>query len=77
MATVPERDLDYEEQRARIWRAFEEIEKISAETRKLLAEANKVGIEARTVPYATIFQGAIALAGLLGAGAAIAKVFFP
>ncbi|RZM36676.1 MAG: hypothetical protein EOP67_05220 [Sphingomonas sp.] len=77
MATVPERDLDYEEQRARIWRAFEEIEKISAETRKIVAEASKVGAETRAVPYATIFQGLIAVAGLLGAGAAIAKVFFP
>ena len=78
MATHPERDnLDFEEQRARIWVAFEEIEKISAETRKLLAEAGKVGAETRAVPYATIFQGLIAIAGLLGAGAAIAKLFFP
>ena len=78
MATQSPRDnLDFEEQRARIWVAFEEIEKISAETRKLLAEANKVGAETRAVPYATIFQGLIAVAGLLGAGAAIAKVFFP
>ena len=78
MATFPDRgdNLDFEEQRARIWRAFEEIEKISAETRKLLAEATKVGIEARAVPFATIFQGLIAIAALLGAGAALAKTFF-
>ena len=78
MATrSPGDNLDFEEQRARIWLAFEEIEKVSAETRKLLAEANKVGVDTKTVPYATIFQGLIAVAGLLGAGAAIAKVFFP
>ena len=77
MATIPERNLDFEEQRTRIWRALEEVEKISAETRKLLAEANKVGVDARAVPYTTIFQGAIAIAGLLGAGAAIGKLFFP
>ena len=77
MATQPRGELDYEEQRARIWRAFEEMEKISAETRKLLAETSKVGAEAKAVPYSTIFQGLIAIAGLLGAGAAIAKLFFP
>ena len=78
MASVPEREnLDYEQQRARIWRALEEVEKTSAETRKLLAETYKVGVEARAVPYSTIFQGFIAIAGLLAAGAAIAKLFFP
>ena len=79
MATFPDRgdNLDFEEQRARIWVAFEEIEKTSAETRKLLAEAAKVTVETRAVPYSTIFQGLIAVAGLLGAGAAIAKVLFP
>ena len=77
MATQsPRENLDFEEQRARIWLAFGEIEKVSVETRKLLAEANKVGVDTRTEPYATIFQALIAVAGLLGAGAAIAKVFF-
>ena len=77
MASTPSDNLDFEEQRARIWLALEEMEKIVAETRKLNADANKVGVETKTIPYATIFQGLIAIAGLLGAGAAIAKVFFP
>ena len=77
MASTPSDSLDFEEQRARIWLALEEMEKIVTETRRLNAEANKVGVETRTIPYATIFQGLIAIAGLLGAGAAIAKVFFP
>ena len=63
-------DLDLQEQLVRIRRAIEASEKLSAETRKLVAEA-------RTVSAATIFQGLIAVAGLLGAGAAIAKLFFP
>jgi hypothetical protein len=70
MASSPRDNLDLEEQRVRIVRAIEEVEKISAETRKLLAET-------RTIPLSTIFQGALAIAALLGAGAAIAKLFFP
>jgi len=71
MATTPERDnLDFEEQRVRIVRAIEEVEKISVETRKLVAET-------RVIPLSTIFQGFIAVAALLGAGAAIAKLLFP
>ncbi|MEH3101224.1 hypothetical protein [Sphingomonas adhaesiva] len=77
MATQPTGNLDFEEQRMRIVRAIEEVEKMSAETRKLLAEVNKVGAETKAVPFATVFQGLIAIAGLLGAGAAIAKLFFP
>jgi hypothetical protein len=71
MASIPgHKNLDYEEQRARIWRAFEEIEKTSAETRKLVAET-------RVLPLSTVFQGLIAIAALLGAGAALVKIFFP
>ena len=71
MATHPEREnLDYEEQRVRIVRAIEEVENISAETRKLFAET-------RVIPLSTVFQGFIAMAALLGAGAAIAKLLFP
>ena len=62
--------LDLEEQLIRIQRAREESEKFSAETRKLL-------VESRTISIATVFQGFIAVAALLGAGAAIAKLFFP
>ncbi|HEX8303216.1 hypothetical protein [Sphingomonas sp.] len=78
MATTPGRDnLDFEEQRARIWRALEEVEKISAETRKLIAEADKVGAETKILPLSTVFQGFIAAAALMAAGATLAKLFFP
>ena len=70
MATQSENDLYIQEQIARIRLAQEESDKFSAETRKLIADA-------KVVTFATVFQGLIAVAGLLGAGAALAKVFFP
>ena len=63
-------ELNLQEQLVRIRRQIEESEKFSAETRKLVAES-------KTIRAATIFQGGIAIAALLGAGAAIAKLFFP
>ena len=63
-------ELNLQEQLVRIRRQIEESEKFSAETRKLVAES-------KTIIAATIFQGGIAIAALLGAGAAIAKLFFP
>ena len=74
---IDPRGLDIEEQIVRIRKAQQEIDQISAETRKLLADANKVSLEANVVTYATVFQGFLAIAALLGAGAAIAKLFFP
>lgn len=74
---IDPRGLDIEEQIVRIRKAQQEIDQISAETRKLLADANKVNLEANVVTYATVFQGFLAIAALLGAGAAIAKLFFP
>ncbi len=62
--------LDLEEQLVRIRRQAEESEKFSAETRKLLAESKAISL-------ATVFQGFIVIAALMGAGAAIAKLFFP
>ena len=57
--------------------------RIEAETRKLMAEANKLGAEKlkfdserELMPRSMIFQTMIAFAAILGAGAAIAKVFF-
>ena len=57
--------------------------RIEAETRKLMAEANKLGAEKlkfdserEPMPRSLIFQAMIAFAAILGAGAAIAKVFF-
>ena len=71
MATQYEDDRAYYDERiARIRLMIEESEKFSAETRKLVAES-------RTVTLSTVFQGFIAIAALLGAGAAIAKLFFP
>ena len=71
MATHPEREnLNFEELRVRIVRAIEEVEKISAETRKIVSET-------RVLPLSTVFQGFIAFAAVLDAGAALAKIFFP
>ena len=84
MATQPRDNLDFEEQRVRIVRAIEDVEKFAAESRKLNAEQLKLAAEraklegeAKVVTFATVFQGLIAVAALLGAGAAIAKLFFP
>ena len=65
--------------------------RIEAETRKLMAETNKLAAErlkfesersklqadTEFMPRAMIFQAMLATAALLGAGAAIAKLFFP
>lgn len=70
MATTPQTDsFDLEEQLARIRRAREESEKFSAETRKFVGET-------KFMPLSTVFQGLIAIAALLGAGGALAKLFF-
>ncbi|NIJ09156.1 putative RNase H-like nuclease (RuvC/YqgF family) [Sphingomonas vulcanisoli] len=59
-------------------------ERLEAETRKLMAEANKLTAEQlklqaerELMPRSMIFQAMLATAALLGAGAAIAKLFFP
>ena len=62
--------LDLEEQLVRIRVRIEESGKFSAETRKFVGET-------QNMPKALIFQAMLASAGLLGAGAAIAKLFFP
>ena len=58
--------------------------RIEAETRKLMAEANKLAAERlkfdserELMPRSMIFQAMIAFAAILGAGAALAKFFFP
>jgi cell division protein FtsB len=74
-----------------IVRLNRESAKLEAETRKLLAEANKLSAEqsklsaeqakyvvgSSILPRSMIFQAMLATAALLGAGAAIAKLFFP
>ena len=70
MATQMYRDeLNLQEQIARIAKIQEEIDKTRAEMRKAHAEVE-------FMPRTMIFQAMIATAGLLGAGAAIAKLFF-
>ena len=69
--------LDLEEQLVRIRRQAEEAEKFSAETRRIVADMTKAQVEIRILPWTTIFQAMLASAALLGAGAAIAKLFFP
>ena len=61
--------LDLQEQIARIAKTQEEVIKAQAETRKVTAEVE-------FLPRSMIFQAMLATAALLGAGAAIAKLFF-
>jgi len=71
MATQPNKDrLDVEEQIARVSKLVEDIVKSQAETHKLNAEV-------QYMPRVLVFQAMLATAALLGAGAAIAKLFFP
>lgn len=82
MATVSEPSLDELnrqsarlEAEARKLRA--EAEKLSAEEHKLAAERLKLIAETEIMPRSMVLQAMIAFAAILGAGAAIAKVFFP
>ena len=83
MATIPEREnLDFEEQRVRILRAIEEVEKFAAESRKLNAEQFKLAserakldAETRFSPWLLVVQCTLAAAAIMGAGAALAKLF--
>ena len=70
MATQIEPLLDLREQIARIDKTLEEIAKTRVEVRKITAEVE-------FMPRSMIFQAMLATAALLGAGAAIAKLFFP
>ena len=71
MATHVEREqLDLEEQLAR-------IRQMGVNTDKAIVEMQKVRADTKVVTFATVFQGLIAIGALIGAGAAIAKLFFP
>ena len=71
MTTKPRYEpLDLEEQLARIAQMRVDSEKSQAQIHKLIEET-------RIVTPQVIFQGAIAMAALIGAGAALAKLFFP
>ena len=77
MATYPERSVDLEEQLARIEQMRASTEKALIDIQKTRVDIDKVLTDTRMVSIATIFQGLIAVAALLGAGAAIAKLIFP
>ena len=71
MTTRPQHEtLNIEEQLARIAQMRVDSEKSQAQIHKLIEETRF------TTPQ-VIFQGAIAMAALLGAGAALGKLFFP
>ena len=70
MATHLDDPIDLREQLAR-------IDQMRANTEKAFAEIQKTRADTKVVTVATVFQGLIAIAALLGAGAAIAKLIFP
>ena len=75
MASVSEPSI--EELNRQSARIEAETRKLMAETNKLAAERLKMDSERELMPRALILQAMIAFAAILGAGAAIAKVFFP
>jgi hypothetical protein len=56
---------------------IERIRKLSAESDKYVREQMKIMQETKMVTVSTVFQGLIAVAALMGAGAALVKLFFP
>jgi hypothetical protein len=71
MATEPQQEsLNIDEQLARIEKTLVDIAKSRAETLKLVTEV-------QILPRVATYQAMLATAALIGAGAAIAKLFFP
>ena len=84
MATQARDNFDFDEQRVRILRTIEEVQtlqeerlKLEAERLRMEAERLKAHAEVEFMPRSMIFKAMLASAALLGAGAAIAKLFFP
>ena len=75
MATIPEPSV--EELNRQSARLEAETRKLMAEANKLAAERLKFDSERELMPRAMILQAMIAFAAILGAGAAMAKLFFP
>lgn len=75
MATAP--DPSIEELNRQSARLEAETRKLMAEANKLAAERLKFDSERELMPRSLIFQAMLATAALLGAGAAVAKLFFP
>lgn len=84
MATqIEPRELDLQEQIARIRRAQIESDKFVADTHKAIEERLKIERESikleretKFMPASLIFQAMLAAAALIGAGATITKLFF-
>ena len=92
MATAPQHDPLYlEEQLARLAKMRRDDEKTNVDIQKMGVEIQKTGVEiqktsveiqklVQDIKLATpqlFFQGGLATAALIGATAAIAKIFFP
>ena len=52
------------------------IRQMVVNTDKAIAEMQTTRVDTKVVTFATVFQGLIAIAALIGAGATIAKLFF-
>lgn len=77
MATqIEPKELDLQEQIARIRRAQNESDKFVADTHKAIEERLKIERETKFMPASLIFQAMLAAAALIGAGATITKLFF-
>jgi hypothetical protein len=76
MATHLEDPIDLREQIARIDQMRASTEKALIDIQKTRVDIDKVLADTRVVSFATIFQGLIAVAALIGAGAVIAKLLF-
>ena len=85
MATQMDRnELDLQEQLARIRqmgantdKAIADIQKTRVDIDKALVDMNKIVKDTKITTFATVFQGLLAVAALIGAGAPIGKLFFP
>jgi hypothetical protein len=83
MASIPDtsdddiRSLNRESARleAETRKLLAEANKLSAEQLKLSAERDKLHTDVRFSPWILLAQGALAAAALMGAGAALAKLF--
>ncbi len=78
MATQADRgEIDLQEQLARIREMGANTDKAIAELQKTRIDMQKTQAEVKIIGWTTIFQAMLATAALLGAGAAIGKLFFP
>lgn len=54
-----------------------DVEEQIVRINKMQAEINKIQAETRWLPWQVTFAGFLAMAALLGAGAALSKIFYP